>query len=154
MGVQSDYTYTKCKLIKVVDGDTLDIEVDCGFGIKTYQRFRLLGVNAPEIFKPMCQGEKTKGLEAKELVTNELTDITFTVRSEKDPDSFGRYLAHITYDKEGIHDLRERLINCKLTRVNIDCNICLFKADCSVSSQVKDKINQMLAEGGWHANQL
>ena len=34
--------------VKVVDGDTLDVDIDLGFNIHTKQRIRLLGVNCPE----------------------------------------------------------------------------------------------------------
>ena len=43
------YTYN-CKILNVVDGDTLDIELDLGFTIRIKERVRLLGIDAPEIF--------------------------------------------------------------------------------------------------------
>jgi micrococcal nuclease len=41
------YEYS-ARLTKVVDGDTVDLLVDVGFGIHVQQRIRLLGVNCPE----------------------------------------------------------------------------------------------------------
>ena len=39
----------KCKLVKVVDGDTIDIDIDLGFGVWLQkQRIRLYGIDTPE----------------------------------------------------------------------------------------------------------
>lgn len=46
------YEYPIIQLMKIVDGDTLDIEIDQGFYDSTTKRFRLLGVWAPERGKP------------------------------------------------------------------------------------------------------
>ena len=57
------YEY-RAKVIKVVDGDTVDASIDCGFSISTSQRIRLLGINAPES-RTRDKEEKKKGLAAK-----------------------------------------------------------------------------------------
>ena len=42
------YEY-KCKLVKVVDGDTIDVDIDLGFGVwMRNQRIRLYGIDTPE----------------------------------------------------------------------------------------------------------
>ena len=39
----------KCKLIKVIDGDTIDIDIDLGFGVwLRNQRIRMYGIDTPE----------------------------------------------------------------------------------------------------------
>lgn len=43
------YTYN-CKILNVVDGDTLDIEIDLGFTVRIKERVRLLGIDTPEVF--------------------------------------------------------------------------------------------------------
>ena len=43
------YTY-ECKVLNVVDGDTIDIEIDLGFTIRIKERVRLIGVDTPEVF--------------------------------------------------------------------------------------------------------
>ena len=43
------YTYP-CKVLSVIDGDTLDIELDLGFHIKMKERVRLIGVDTPETY--------------------------------------------------------------------------------------------------------
>ena len=41
------YTY-KAKLIRIVDGDTIDAEIDLGFDTIVRKRIRLYGINTPE----------------------------------------------------------------------------------------------------------
>ena len=38
----------KAKLIRIIDGDTLDAEIDIGFDVFVRKRIRLWGINAPE----------------------------------------------------------------------------------------------------------
>jgi micrococcal nuclease len=57
------YTY-RAKLIRVVDGDTLDALVDLGFGIWVKKRVRLAGINAYES-RTRNKKIKKKGLAAK-----------------------------------------------------------------------------------------
>ena len=62
------YLY-KAMLKRVVDGDTMDLVVDAGFYISVHERFRLKGVNTPEIFGVDKESpEYEKGLEAKDFV--------------------------------------------------------------------------------------
>lgn len=58
------YTYA-CEVIKIVDADTFDFEIDVGFKTKQEHRVRLRGINAPEISTP--QGRKAKRFVEKEL---------------------------------------------------------------------------------------
>ena len=52
------YIYN-CKVLNVVDGDTIDIELDLGFHIKVKERVRLLGVDTPEVFGQKSAPEGT-----------------------------------------------------------------------------------------------
>ena len=53
------YEY-KCRIIKVVDGDTIDVDIDLGFNITlSNQRIRLQGVDTPE--------SRTRDLEEKKF---------------------------------------------------------------------------------------
>ena len=58
------YNYN-AKCIRVVDGDTIDAEIDLGFDIKVTKRIRLGGINAPES-RTRNKVEKKLGLAAKE----------------------------------------------------------------------------------------
>jgi micrococcal nuclease len=59
-----DYIYT-IKVIRVIDGDTIDAEIDLGFNIKLKKIIRLYGINTPET-RTRDKQEKIKGLAAKE----------------------------------------------------------------------------------------
>ena len=42
------YEY-RCKVNKVIDGDTVDVDIDLGFGIiLTDERVRIMGIDTPE----------------------------------------------------------------------------------------------------------
>lgn len=44
----TDAFIRRCRLIKIVDGDTLRLEIDCGFGARITHDIRLTGVDTPE----------------------------------------------------------------------------------------------------------
>lgn len=59
------YDY-KCKVVKVVDGDTVDVDIDLGFGIwMRNERVRIMGIDTPES-RTRDLVEKKFGLAAKE----------------------------------------------------------------------------------------
>ena len=60
------YNY-KISVLKVVDGDTIDAELDLGFDIKVKKRIRFMGINAPES-RTRDLEEKARGLAAKDRV--------------------------------------------------------------------------------------
>ena len=58
------YEY-KCKVVRVVDGDTVDVDIDLGFDVwLSKQRVRLYGVDTPES-RTRDKEEKKYGLRAK-----------------------------------------------------------------------------------------
>ena len=69
----------KCKMVKVVDGDTVDVDIDLGFGVwLRKQRIRLYGIDTPEA-RTSDDVEKVYGLAAKDFLikwTN-AGDLTF-----------------------------------------------------------------------------
>ena len=59
----------KAKLVRVIDGDTIDVDIDLGFDVwLKKQRIRLAGIDAPEC-RTRNKLEKTLGLAAKERLT-------------------------------------------------------------------------------------
>ena len=61
------YEY-RCKILRVVDGDTVDVDIDLGFGIiMSNERVRIHGIDAPES-RTRDLVEKKFGLAAKERV--------------------------------------------------------------------------------------
>src|SRR5210317_2004060 len=58
------YEY-KCKIIKIVDGDTVDVDLDLGFGVWLRdERVRIMGIDTPES-RTSDKLEKIFGLAAK-----------------------------------------------------------------------------------------
>lgn len=58
------YEY-KCKILRVVDGDTVDIDIDLGFGMWMHkERVRMMGIDTPES-RTRDKVEKAFGLAAK-----------------------------------------------------------------------------------------
>ena len=61
------YEY-KCKILRVVDGDTVDVDIDLGFGVWMHkERVRVNGIDTPES-RTRDLEEKAFGLAAKERV--------------------------------------------------------------------------------------
>lgn len=94
-----DYIY-KGKVLRVIDGDTVDILVHLGFGICSELRFRLAGIDAPEIYGVKHESEEyRKGIVAKERLEELIWGKEVVLYSHKDSSGgFGRYLADIYID--------------------------------------------------------
>ena len=92
------YIY-RCKLIRVIDGDTIDAEIDLGFSIKVLKRIRLYGINAPETRTRDLQ-EKSRGKLAKIRLVEILNDLdnVFYLQSTS-IGKYGRSLGIIYRDK-------------------------------------------------------
>lgn len=87
------YEY-KCKILKIVDGDTVDIDIDLGFDIKlTNQRIRINGIDTPES-RTSDPIEKQYGLLSKKRVEELLPVGSIqTLKTFKDnTGKFGRIL--------------------------------------------------------------
>lgn len=109
------YIY-KCEIIKVIDGDTLDIIIDLGFNINIKERVRLSGIDTPEVFGHNASSD---GREAKEFVelwvdVGQRTKGHFELHSKKYDarEKYGRVLGEIKFvnSNETIIDLAESLI--------------------------------------------
>ena len=92
------FTYA-AKLIEVIDGDTVDLLIDLGFGVHVKERCRLYGIDAPEM--PTEAGKTAKAYLESLLgaATGELFVATrkMTRKPKEKTDKYGRYLA-VLYD--------------------------------------------------------
>jgi len=85
------------KILKVIDGDTVDVDIDLGFGITLRdERVRIMGIDTPES-RTSDKVEKVFGLAAKnrlkELLKEEAVLITFDDKNGEDmKGKFGRIL--------------------------------------------------------------
>ena len=97
------YEY-KCKVIKIIDGDTVDVDIDLGFGVwLTDERVRIMGIDTPES-RTRDKVEKKFGLAAKTRL-KQLLDKTAVLQTQVNKDGedmkgkFGRILGDFTvYD--------------------------------------------------------
>ena len=94
------YEY-RSKILKVIDGDTVDVDIDLGFGVWMHkERVRLFGIDTPES-RTRDLAEKKLGLEAKARLT-ELCGERLKIKS-LGRGKFGRILAiPYTNDNEDI----------------------------------------------------
>lgn len=93
------------RVIKVVDGDTIDVEVDLGFSTYRKERIRLYGINTPETYGVKRDSDEYKeGIKAKDFVIGALEPMTqgerIVIQTIKDKKGkYGRYLANIYYKR-------------------------------------------------------
>lgn len=105
------YDYKIKKIIKIIDGDTLDLELDLGFNISIIKRIRLADINAPEI-RTLDIEEKKKGIKSKEWLEeyfNKFKNEEIVVQTSKG-DKYGRILGWIYVIGEP-NTINERMIN-------------------------------------------
>ena len=99
------YVYT-CRVMRVVDGDTCDLEVDIGFRLKIQDRFRLYGINAPEPTGPDREAGNRAKVFLQDLVSSHKE---LTVKTHKDDrGSFGRWLC-VLFTPKG-ENINEKLV--------------------------------------------
>jgi micrococcal nuclease len=101
------YTY-KAHCSYVVDGDTADFTIDCGFMVSVFHRARFFGINTPERGQVGYQ-------EAKDYVKSKILDKDILIETYKS-DAFGRFLADIFYtgDDGELHHLNQELLDLGL----------------------------------------
>mgnify|MGYP003135868998 CR=1 FL=1 len=88
------YEY-RVKIIKVVDGDTVDVDIDLGFGVwLNKQRIRLYGIDAPES-RTRDLDEKRYGLKAKEWLKERLSDGAILKTRLDKKGKYGRILGEL-----------------------------------------------------------
>ena len=83
------YEY-KAKLDRVIDGDTIDVNMDLGFDITIKKRIRLAGINSPES-RTRDLEEKKRGLASRDRLI-ELLDKGSLVIESNEVGKYGRVL--------------------------------------------------------------
>lgn len=90
------YEY-RCKVVKIVDGDTVDVDIDLGFGVwLKKERIRMYGIDTPES-RTRDLSEKKYGLMAKDYITRLLDDEGgIVLKTRKDAEGkYGRILGEL-----------------------------------------------------------
>lgn len=103
------YTYNGI-ITHVVDGDTMDIQLDLGFKISFNIRVRLAAINCPELSTQEGQQAASfvRQFENSQVVVN-------TVKDRKD--DYGRYLAYVTVNYNNqLTQLNQLLLDLNLAK--------------------------------------
>ena len=112
---KSCYNFRVTEIVKVLDGDTIDVLIDLGFDLYKKERVRIAGVDTPE--------KRTRDLEEKELgihATNWMKDkLTETIKGDEEliirtelkggTGKYGRLLGWL-YINEDLISLNEQMI--------------------------------------------
>lgn len=94
------FEYYVKKVTKVVDGDTIDVEIDLGFDISFSSRVRLAGIDTPES-RTTNKEEKALGLEVKKVLSERIANAkSIVIRTEKmdSTEKYGRILGWLYLD--------------------------------------------------------
>jgi len=92
------------EVTNVVDGDTIDLNIDLGMGVHVYERCRLLGINAPE----MRGKTKDAGIEARDYLAALLSGELCIHTTKDKKGKYGRYLVAV-FNEMGVDVNQEML---------------------------------------------
>jgi micrococcal nuclease len=88
------YVYA-ARCVQVIDGDTLDLDIDLGMYFRVTKRVRLKGIDTPELRGK----DKDRAVAARTEVTIWTDGVALLIRTELDEtDKYGRLLADIWVD--------------------------------------------------------
>ena len=104
------YEY-RCSVVKVIDGDTVDVDIDLGFGVwLRKERIRLRGIDTPES-RTRDLEEKKYGLMAKLFLQKMLSETDIILKTFKDAEGkFGRILGDL-YQTNDSTSINQHLVN-------------------------------------------
>lgn len=101
------YKYN-AKVLRVIDGDTVDLDIDLGFDVSFKTRVRLVGIDTPEKWHPY--GKVVKAFLEQEIEGKEVY-INVTKK-----DKYGRYLAKIYKNQSDSMSINNLLINQNMAK--------------------------------------
>ena len=107
LGDPTDFSYRVNKVIKIIDGDTIDVILDMGFDILYKQRVRLFGIDTPES-RTRDLEEKRYGLMSKAFLVEQLKSayrIVIKTYKGDETGKFGRILGDVWCDGVSINKL-------------------------------------------------
>lgn len=84
----------QAEVLRVIDGDTVKLRVDCGCYVHIEITARLFGINAPEI----KGASKAAGLDSSNWLMQQFAvsiDASVTVRIHRTTEKYGRWLVEI-----------------------------------------------------------
>ncbi len=120
--VASGFGPAQSKVVRIIDGDTIKMRVAIWIDQELLISVRIAGIDAPEIFRPKCQQERTKAVAAKLFVEEFLSSHTAIILYDIQRDKYGgRVVARIETEKG---DLGAALVAAKLAVVGQKGNWC------------------------------
>jgi len=112
MADKDPYIYRIRSVHKVVDGDTIDADIDLGFDISLTKRIRLAGIDTPES-RTTDAKEKALGLEVKEWLKERLKfakDIIIKTELPDSTEKYGRIIGHLYINGEAT-SINNQMVN-------------------------------------------
>ena len=101
------YEY-RCKIVKIIDGDTVDVDIDLGFGVWMHkERIRLYGIDTPES-RTRDLDEKARGKMAAAFVQSSVEEgelIQIRTKLKDSRGKYGRVLGELIVDGININQL-------------------------------------------------
>ena len=110
MADKDPYIYRIKSVNRVVDGDTIDVDIDLGFSISLAKRVRLAGIDTPES-RTTDTNEKKLGLESKEWLKKKLegqTDIVIKTELPDSTEKYGRILGYLFIGNDEVSAVNRR----------------------------------------------
>ena len=109
--MKTNYEY-QAKVIRVLDGDTVEVDVDLGFSSTMRMKIRVIakstaGFDTPETWRPKDDEERVLGQAATARAKELLEDKTILLRSVK----FGKYRYVATIELEDGLDFGDHMIS-------------------------------------------
>jgi len=103
--IKDQMYYYKIELLRVVDGDTIDVRIDLGFNVWNKSRIRLVGINAPES-RTRDKEEKKRGLAAKDWLIKKLESAKDDLEMKSyGVGKYGRVLGEIYIKEVNVNEL-------------------------------------------------
>jgi micrococcal nuclease len=117
------YEY-KCKVKRVVDGDTMDVILDLGFDVHHAVRVRLAGIDTPES-RTRDKDEKARGKLSKAFLKESIKGKKIVLKTKiKDAKGkFGRVIAEVwaEFEKGSLRNINELMIKeCYAVKYNAE----------------------------------
>ena len=100
------YTYKVIEVVKVIDADTIRVELDLGFHMRYVCTARLYGIDAPEVRGPERETGTAATERRKELIEGAQLWCRTLRDTKKQQGKYGRWLIDLFAEREGGH------INC------------------------------------------
>lgn len=85
------FSYPHATVLGVVDGDTIDVNIDYGFRLRQDHRVRLAGIDAPEVNAVGPEGEQARDWLRARLPVGQAVELV----TVKPADKYGRFLATV-----------------------------------------------------------